>query len=459
MTFADSIACQSAGATPNRFRPERSAIATIHLGLGITRKALLAILLVVVPAIPQERPQPESPNSNWAALHGRGYAAFGIEHYADALADFKASLPLATGPEQRAITLSDLGHTFAEIGQPAEALAQFEQALALWRSIDAAGHGALQVATTVGILQRTLGDFRDAEQTLRATADSAPRDSSDRAVALVAIGDLMNEQDRFIEARPAFEEALKLSPERDRTRAVALIGLGDAESNGGQFQPGIVHLREALAISSEIKVPEMEALALRDLGNTYANMGDLASAQTMLRRALPILKTAPGMRIQYAGTLVSLGVLYGAENKLGLAEDAFTQALELYGNGGANPRSAVACEYLAMVRAQQKRFAEAQDLANRAYSALKSAFGETSAPAADSLGTLALVEEKAGNLEQSEHDYSRAVAIVRDRGFTGAGSSGILSGYASVLRKLHRRREAAVINRQLKALRNPGPSR
>jgi tetratricopeptide (TPR) repeat protein len=443
----------------HRFRAERCAIAMIHTGRVITPNALLAILLVAFPVLAQERPQPESPNSSWAVLHGRGYTAFASGRYADALTDFKASLPLAAGPEQRAMTLSDFGYTLAELGRAAEALEQLEQALALWRGVDPAGHPALQVATTVGILQRTLGNFRESEQTLRAVADSARRDSSDRALALVALGDLMNEQDRFIEARPVFEAALKLSPERDRTRAAALIGLGDAQSNGGQFQPGIVQLREALAISREINVSELEALALRDLGNTYAEMGDFASAQTMLRRALPIFEAAPGMRIQYAGTLVSLGVIYGAEDKLGLAEDGFARALKVYGDASANPRSALALQNLAMIRAQQKRFAEAEDLARRAHSALKSAFGETSAPAAHALGTLARVEEKAGNLEQSEHDYSRALAILRDDGVLGSASvSGILSGYVTVLRKLHRRHEARVVEQQLKAFRNTGDS-
>jgi len=458
MTSADSIACQSARATPNRFRPERSAVAVIHVGRRITRKALLAGLLFVVSVAAQEPSQPESSNSNWAALHERGYAAFESGRYSDAVAALNASLPLAVSPEQRAMTLSDLGYALAELGRAAEALAQLEQALAFWRSIDPAGHRAVQVATTVGILRRTLGNFRGAEEILRAAVDSA-HEPLDHVLALIAFGDLLNEQARFSEARPALEQALELSPERDRSRASALIGLGDAESNSGQFQPGIAHLREALAISSAIKVPEMEALALRDLGSTYAQAGDFSSARTTLRRALRLLEADPGMRIQYAGTLVSLGAIYSAENKLGLAEDVLTQAVRVYGDAGPNRRSALAFEYLAAVRAQQKRFAEGEDLANRAQSTLRSAFGENSAAAAGALATLAFVEEKAGNLEQSEQDYSRAVAIVRDRGFTGAASSGILSGYANVLRKLHRRHDAAIIDRQLKALRNPGPSR
>jgi tetratricopeptide (TPR) repeat protein len=111
-------------------------------------------------------------------------------------------------------------------------------------------------------------------------------------------------------------------------------------------------------------------------------------------------------------------------------------------------------EYLAMIRAQQKRFAEAADFANRAYASLKSALGENSVPAADALGTLAFVEEEAGDLEQSERDYSAALRILRDGGDPRSNSAlAMLSAYANVLRKLHRPHEAKIIEQQAKAFR------
>jgi tetratricopeptide (TPR) repeat protein len=93
----------------------------------------------------------------------------------------------------------------------------------------------------VGILERTLGRFRQAEQTLRGTTDATSCGNPDLAVALVAPGDLLNEQGRFTESRATFEDALKLAPARDQTRASALIGLGDAESDAGQLRPAISH--------------------------------------------------------------------------------------------------------------------------------------------------------------------------------------------------------------------------
>jgi tetratricopeptide (TPR) repeat protein len=116
---------------------------------------------------------------------------------------------------------------------------------------------------------------------------------------------LLVQQGRFIEACQTFEKALKLSPGRDQTRASVLIGLGYAESNGGRSQPAIGHLREALALSEEVKSPHLEVLALRDLGDTYAQMGNFVSAQLLLRRALAILERTAMPRIEYAATLVS----------------------------------------------------------------------------------------------------------------------------------------------------------
>jgi tetratricopeptide (TPR) repeat protein len=418
--------------------------------MEISGMTALCVLLVVAQGARQESILNERPSSSWAGLHAHGYAAFARGQYADALTDFQSSLLLASGPEQRAITLSDIGYTLSELDRTAEALAQLEQALALWRSLNTGGDRVLQVVVTMGILQRTLGRYRDAEQTFRIASDSASRGS---AVALTTFGDLLNDQGRFIEADQTFEKALKLSPERNKTRARALIGLGYAESNIGHLQTAIVHLREGLALSEEMKSPQLEAFAMRHLGDTYALMGNFASAEVMLKRALTIFEKAPGMRISYAATLISIGQAYGAENKHALAEDAFVRALKLYDGNVTDPRSAFALENLAMIRAQQKRFGEAVDFANCAYAALRSGYGENSTPAANALGTLAYVEEEAGDLERSERDYSGALRILGDDHLRDSNAGlNLMSSYGRVLRKLHRKREAKKIEQQLKVL-------
>jgi tetratricopeptide (TPR) repeat protein len=145
---------------------------------------------------------------------------------------------------------------------------------------------------------------------------------------------------------------------------------------------------------------------------------------------------------------------YGAENKYVLAEDLFVRALKMYDDHAADPRSAVALQNLAMIRVQQKRFAEAADTAQRAYTALKGAYGENSAPAANALGTIAFVEQKEGDLKRSERDYSSALRILRDDSIGASNSTlSIMSGYGSVLRKMHRKREAKAIEQHLKAFR------
>ncbi len=422
--------------------------------MKISGISVLYVLLVAVPGIGQELIQSEFPSSSWAARSANGHSAFTGGRYADALANFQSSLPLASGPEQLAITLSDIGYTLIELNRAAEGLAELEQALALWRTINTGGDRTLQVALTVGMLQRTLGRCREAEQTLRVAADSVSRSNTGGPLALAAFGNLLIQQSRFIEACQTFEKALKLSPGRDQTRASALISLGYAENNCGRSQSAIGHLREALALSEEIKSPQLELLALRDLGDTYAQLGNFVSAQLMLRRALAILETSPVARVQYAATLVSLGLVYGAEKNYVQAEDLFVRALKMYDDKAADPRSAVALQNVAMIRVQQKRFSEAADFANRAYTAVKSAYGENSAPAANALGTIAFVEEKEGDLQRSERDYSSALRILRDDRLVASNSmSGIMSGYGSVLRKLHRKREAKTIERDLKAFR------
>jgi tetratricopeptide (TPR) repeat protein len=179
----------------------------------------------------------------------------------------------------------------------------------------------------------------------------------------------------------------------------------------------------------------------------------------IFNEALAIFETVPLMSAQSAGTLVSIGAIYRAENKRALAEGAFMRALKIYGGAPGNLRSALVLEYLAKIRAQQKRFAEAADFANRAYATLKSAPGENSAPAADALGTDAFVEAEAGDLERSERDCSAALRILR-RGDIPRSDSvlTISSGDANALRKLHRRHQAKTLEQQVKAFRGGHPA-
>jgi len=405
----------------------------------------------------QELKQDGARSQDWAALRHTGYAAFQAGDYATAASDFEEALPLARTPEQRAATLTDIGFSLSELGRMKKALEKLRPALSMWREIDARGDGAAKAAMWTGNVQRSIGEFAEAERTLRTALDASPRERASHAALLNALASLLQEQGRSAEAREKFEAALRLSPAAGENRMYALIGLGDTERVTREWQPAIEHLNEAITVAKQMRDAGVEAAALRNLGNTYTQMGDLAKAEYLLRRAVAILEAMPVLQFQYEATLICVGILYQAEKKYGLAEDSYTRALSKKGGlDAADARSALPLQYLAILFAQQKRFREARDLANRARSIMTAAFGAESVPAAGALGTIAVVETLAGEFDSAERCYAESFRIMRDDGVLNSDAAlDVISEYARALRKVHRRRDARAVEAQLKALRGP----
>jgi tetratricopeptide (TPR) repeat protein len=359
--------------------------------------------LIAFPLGAQELKQNDATSpaaQDWTTLRQAGYAAFHAGRYAEAASDFEQALPLARTREQSAAALADIGYSLSELGRMKEAFEKLQPALSMWREIDARGDGAAKAAIWVGNAQRFLGEFAEAERTLRTALDASPRERATHAALLNTLASLLQEQGRSAEAREEFEAALRLSPADRENRMYALIGLGDTERVKREWQPAIEHLNEAITLAKQMRDAGVEAAALRNLGNTYTQMGNFAKAEYLLRRAVAILEGMPALELQYEATLVSVGTLYEAEKKLGLAEDAYMRALGRKGGlDSADARSALPLQYLAILWAHQKRFREARDLANRAYRIMTAAFGARSVSGAGALGTIAVVETLAGEFD------------------------------------------------------------
>jgi hypothetical protein len=136
-----------------------------------------------------------------------------------------------------------------------------------------------------------------------------------------------------------------------------------------------------------------------------------------------------------------------------LAEDAFKRALSR-GEHPANSHDVVALQFLAVVMAREKRFGEAGEFAKRAYGIALSVFGENHPQVASALGATAFVEEYAGEFDKAEHDYSESLRIMREHDILDSNAGlEIMTRYAIVLRKLHRRHEAKNVSAELNALR------
>ena len=404
----------------------------------------------------QESKRKDAASGDWATLRKAGYASFHAGHYAEAARDFEQSLPLARTPEKRAATLAAIGYSLSELGRMKEAFEKLHEALSMWRQIDARGPATAEAAIWVGNADRVMGRFAEAERTLQAALDASPRDDAERAAVLSALASMLQEQGRFTEAREKFEAALRLSPGAGENRVDTLLGLGETERATREWQPALEHFNEAIALARQMSKAGFEASALRNVGNTYLEMGNFAKAEYFLRRALAILETMPALQIQFEETLVCIGNLYDAEKKHALAEEAYMRALSARGGlNASDARSAMPLQYLAIIRAQQKRFPEATDLANRAHRIMTATFGAESVPAAGALGTIVVVETLAGEFESAEEHYSESLRIMRAQGVLNSDAGpGVMSGYAGALKEMHRGRDLKAVEGQLKSFRN-----
>jgi tetratricopeptide (TPR) repeat protein len=403
----------------------------------------------------QESRQDDAGSRDWAALREAGYASFHAGRYAEAARDFEQSLQLARTREQRAATLAEIGYSLSELGRMKEAFEKLHEALSMWRQIDPRGPAAAEAGIWVGNADRVMDRFAEAERTLRAALDASPRDDAERAAVLTALASMLEEQGRFTEAREKFEAALRLSPAGGENRVDTLLGLGETERATREWQPALEHFNEAIALARQMRKAGFEASALRNVGNTYLEMGNFAKAEYFLRRALAILETMPALQIQFEETLVCIGNLYGAEKKHALAEDAYMRALSARGGlNASDARSAMPLQYLALIRAHQKRFQEATDLAYRAYRIMTTTFGAESIPAAGALGTVVVVETLAGEFESAERHYSESLRIMRAQGVLNSDAGlGVMSGYAGALKQMHRVRDFKAVEGQLKTFR------
>jgi tetratricopeptide (TPR) repeat protein len=418
-----------------------------------------AIFVFTIALAYAETPAPEEPQKSWAALHEAGFAAYQAKKFDEAITILEAALPLASDARQRAATLNDLGNCQRAAGRQAQGAEKLEQALAAWREVDARSRYAAQTAMSLANAQRSLNHYAAAEKTLRLALEDRPREDASQAALLNSLGDLLREEVRLVEARDLFNASLKLGSNVETNEIDALIGLADIERSMSAWRDSIDHWNRAIALSRQAGERATEAIALRGLGKTYSDMGDLPRAEPLLRRALPMFDAVPELRGQSAATLSYLGGVYRDEKKYALAEDAFTRALNLQGGfeHANGPQAGAILELLAGIYGLEKRFDEGARYAAAALRIMQTAFPPDSPPIAGAIGAQGFVALRAGDLAGADRYYSEALRIMRLNAIEGSTiGTDFMTERAQILRRLHRTQDAKSIETQIKAFRLRG---
>jgi tetratricopeptide (TPR) repeat protein/transcriptional regulator with XRE-family HTH domain len=241
------------------------------------------------------------------SLHGRAYRA------AQRLRDVAAE----------GASLSALAQIRWRLGDPAEALRRFRQALPLHR---AAGDTAHETATWGGL------------------------------------GSIYADQRRFDDALECFQRALELAESTGDRRSEALVlgNLGNIHRWSGRPEEALEYYERCLAALRRLGDRANEGVAHANLGEMHRQAGRMSSAAAHFHRALRIAQDT-GDAANEADIRTHLGLIAVARGDLDEALRLHLRAIEIAQQMGLRPREAAALDHLGLVHQRLGDYAAAAE--------------------------------------------------------------------------------------------------
>jgi len=314
-------------------------------------------------------------------------------------------------------------------------------ALTLYVSLTTAAHG--QDAREQIARYLRVGDYNHAEQGFR-EAIGARTGSEVLTIDLRnGLGDLLREEGKDVEARDLFNSVLNMPNLGWAQRLAAIMGLAGTDGAAGEPR-----WMQALALARQHDAKIMEAACLRGLAVMWLEARQPAKAEPLLRRALYILEKDPNAPAwQKASVLTTTGLVYRRLDKLTLAEESWTQSLELYRTtlGDAHPQTAYMMERLAEIHALRGDFGAARNYAARALEAMRGSCGDDSLAVAAAYASKGDVEQYASALPAAAQNYAAAVEIARKHPDNPAMEAALMQHYAALLKATRHDREAKAL--------------
>jgi tetratricopeptide (TPR) repeat protein len=407
----------------------------------------LAICVSLAAACSAEGPA-DTTKTEWTSAYEAGLAASPSHSGEQELVLFERSWEISHTSGERGMSAASLGHTYRRLGRMKEAKEWLERARTESGS-DTRLASKLAIAfSDLADVYRTMGDYTGSERLLREALTSPGCDAESRATLRNNLADLLREEGRSSEAQPLFQESLDIGGISWTQRVGALIGLAEIDRQNGYWEASIDRWNQALEICRRERDERAEAIALLGLGKTWLDSGTAARAEPLLRRGLRIMENNADMPLEeVAHAHSALAELYGAENKLVLAEDEWSRALQIDRTvlGETHPQVAVLMAKLSEVYAARGEFELAREYAMRASETMSGSFGENSMPAATALTNQAAVEQRAGDLDAAAKDYERAIRIARSYPEYRSLQIAIIRRYAGLLKVMHHPGEAKAL--------------
>jgi CHAT domain-containing protein len=352
-------------------------------------------------------------------LNSLGLLEWDEGNYDAAKARFRRAGMIArqvSDPKLEGASLNNLGLVHDELGDYRTSLAQYDQALEIYGEVDFP-RGVGDTLGNIGGVHLLLGRYQEGLDryrealTISEKLGSTPAMSQDHgniALCLLGLG-------KIDEAIVHFDQAIRLAGNAGMRQDEAYWTRGKANAliQKGAYDEGLALHKAAIAVYEEIEAQAETVEALHDMGQLYALLGDLDSAEQNFERALAVADSI-GLARGVTSNRIALGDLQLRQSHLPAARDSYEKASARASDSGEQHLLATATLRLALVQREEKRFVESAVMARRALEAARTM--ESPSLEAEALLALADLARRQRQFAESLTSYAAALQAIEPVG-------------------------------------------
>ena len=387
---------------------------------------LFCIALVLARAVQAEdppRPRPDqsapTPIPAVARLLEEAAAAAAARRSPDAVSAAERALTAAkTDTDFVSIALAqrELGLRYGQAGRSAEALAAWQEAVALWKSVeDGPGQVEAQAQSARYLFRQDPAAGQAALDDAARLALAETRRPVAAAAALNAAAIEYYYQGRLLPARQAWTTALQIHQKlAEGSLEVAALrnNLGSAIRGLGDLKGAREEYQQALAIRSRwVPGSLAEAETRQNLGMVTRDLGNASEARVQLQQALEVQKrSAPGS-LGVASTLHTLGSALRDMGDLTGARAVHQEALDIRRlRAPGSLDEAASLDKLGLIARDQSDYQEAHKLQAQGLE-IRERVAPESLAVAESLNNLGATEVLLADTKSAAARFERAMTI------------------------------------------------
>ncbi|MEH2387763.1 MAG: tetratricopeptide repeat protein [Nostoc sp.] len=351
-----------------------------------------------------------------AIIHNLGYLKANSGEIEEAIALYQQSLALTEqigNVQTKAATLHEMGRLKANTGEIEEAIALYQQSLALNEQIGNV-QGKAATLNNLGYLKANSGEIEEAialyQQSLAITEQIG--DVQTKAATLNNLGILKANTGEIEEAIALYQQSLALTEQigNVQTKAATLNNLGILKANSGEIEEAIALYQQSLALNEQIGNVQGKAATLHELGRLKANSGEIEEAIALYQQSLAITEQIGDVQGK-ATTLHQLGILKADRGEIEEAIALYQQSLAINEQIGDVQGKAATLHQLGILKANTGEIEEAIALYQQSL-AINEQIGNVQGKAT-TLWWLGHIAEQQGNYNQALDYLQPALEILQ----------------------------------------------